>query len=141
DIVVVGDAIKVFRTMHHGRPLRALGFVSDEELAVLYANATALIFPSLFEGFGIPVIEAQAAGLPVICSDIEVLREVAGQGAIFINPQCGESMAKAIIDVVDSPELRTRMIKIGKENAARYSWRHATEGFLAACRAVMTAAR
>lgn len=137
DMIVVGDAIRTLSTISYSRPLRPLGFVSDEVLAVLYANAGALVFPTLFEGFGLPVIESQAAGLPVICSDIEVLKEVGGLGAVFVDPHNAESIAKAIVAVVDSPEKREELILAGKENAARFTWEHAIERFIAACRAVL----
>jgi len=137
DIIVVGDAIKVFRTIPHVRSLRPLGFVTDEVLTVLYNNAKALIYPSLFEGFGLPIIEAQAAGLPVICSDLPVLREIGGRGAVFVEPHSAESIAEAIVAVLDSPELQDRLIKLGKENAALFTSQYTTERFLAACRAVM----
>lgn len=140
DIIVVGDAIKVFRAIPHVRSLRPLGFVTDEVLTVLYNNAKALIYPTLFEGFGLPVIEAQAAGVPVICSDIAVLREIGGRGAVFVEPHSAESIAEAIVAVLDSPELQGRLIELGKENAALFTWQHAAERFLAACRAVMSEA-
>lgn len=139
DVIVVGDAVRVFKTMRHSRSLRPLGFVSDEVLTVLYANARALIYPTLFEGFGLPIIEAQAAGLPVICSDIRVLREVGGQAALFVDPHNPEAIAEAMIAVVDSTQLQQRLIKLGKENAAFFTWQRSTEQFLAACRAVMAA--
>lgn len=137
DVVVAGDAARMLRTMAPARSLRPLGFVSDEVLSVLYSNAKALVFPTFFEGFGIPVIEAQAAGLPVICSDIPVLREAAGKSAVFVDPHRSESIAEAIIRVVDSPELQKQLIDAGKENAARFTWRRAAEEFLRASRAVM----
>ena len=137
DIIVVGDALQTLENVPHPPSLRALGFVSDEVLATLYANAKALVFPTLFEGFGMPVIEAQAAGLPVVCSDIEVLREVGGQGALFFDPHSPEAMAEAIITIIDSPDLQARLIERGKQNAARFSWRNAVEKFLAGCDSVM----
>jgi glycosyltransferase involved in cell wall biosynthesis len=138
DMIVVGDAIKTLSMMSYSRPLRPLGFVSDEVLSVLYATAGALVFPTFFEGFGLPVVEAQAAGLPVICSDIDVLKEVGGKGAFFVDPHNAESIAKAIATVVDSPTKREELIRAGKENAARFTWRSAIERFVDACRAVST---
>jgi glycosyltransferase involved in cell wall biosynthesis len=136
EMIVVGDSIRTLSFISYSKPLRPLGFVSDEVLAVLYANASALVFPTLFEGFGLPVIEAQAAGLPVICSGIDVLREVGGTGAVFIDPHSAESIAGAIVEVVDTPEKRRALIQAGKENAARFTWQHAIERFIASCRDV-----
>jgi glycosyltransferase involved in cell wall biosynthesis len=133
EMIVVGDSIRTLASINYSSPLRPLGFVSDEVLAVLYANAGALVFPTLFEGFGLPVIDAHAAGLPVICSGIDVLREVGGSGAVFIDPHSAESIARAIVEVVDTPEKRRALIQAGKENAARFTWRRAIERFIASC--------
>jgi glycosyltransferase involved in cell wall biosynthesis len=141
DMIAVGDSIKTLSTIPYSRPLRPLGFVSDEVLAVLYANASALVFPTFFEGFGLPVVEAQAAGLPVICSDIDVLNEVGGRGAIFVDPHSAESIALAIIAIVDTSEKREALIQAGRENAARFTWQHAMERFIAACRDVSSEAK
>jgi len=140
DMVVVGDAIKTLGAIPYSEPLRPLGFVSDEVLAVLYANAHALVFPTFFEGFGLPVIEAQAANLPVICSDIDVLKEVGGGGAVFIDPRNAESIAEAIISVVDSLAKREELIRAGRENAARFTWQHAIKSFDDACRSASSQA-
>ncbi|MEK7994840.1 MAG: glycosyltransferase family 1 protein, partial [Planctomycetota bacterium] len=76
EVVVVGDAWQVFESIPCPPNLRVMGVVSDRVLAALYRCARALVYPTFFEGFGLPVIEAQAAGVPVVCSDLKVLREV-----------------------------------------------------------------
>ena len=138
DIIVVGDAARILKTIDHDKLLRPVGFVSDEVLAALYANTGALVYPTFFEGFGLPVVEAQAAGLPVICSNLEVLKEVGGQGTELVDPHDPESIANAIITVLDSPEKREELIRLGKENAARFTWPNAAERFLLACQTVIS---
>ncbi len=136
-IVAVGDCIRVLREIASPANLSVLGFVSDEVLTVLYHHAQALVFPSLFEGFGIPIIEAQAMSLPVICSDIPVLREVGGEGAVFVDPHSSNSIANGIVALVDSSDLRHQLVQKGLDNARRYTWRSSLEMFLSSCASVM----
>jgi glycosyltransferase involved in cell wall biosynthesis len=140
-LVAVGDCIRVLRGMPCPANLRVLGFVSDEVLTVLYSRASALVFPSLFEGFGIPIIEAQAISLPVICSDIPVFREVGGDGVVFVDPKSPKSIADAILTLVDSPDLQQRLVQKGIENARRYTWRRSLEMFVSACQSVLESKR
>jgi alpha-1,3-rhamnosyl/mannosyltransferase len=136
-LVAVGDCIRVLREMSCPENLHVLGFVSDEVLTVLYSHASALVFPSLFEGFGIPIIEAQAISLPVICSDIPVFREVGGEGAVYVDPNSPRSIANAVMTVVDSADLQQRLVQKGLDNARRYTWRRSMEMFLSACEFVI----
>ena len=133
EIVVVGDAVRVFQRLACPLNLRVLGVVSDQVLATLYRSARALVFPTFSEGFGLPVIEAQAAGLVVVCSDVPVLREVGGEGAIYVDPHSPEVIADGIQRALEDAVLRTELIARGRENAARFTWRRAAEAFLAAC--------
>lgn len=95
------------------------GRVSDDELADLYRRATALVFPSLYEGFGQPTLEAMACGCPVACSDAAALPEVAGDAARLFDPRDPRAIASAVNDVLEAPEEWTRR---GLAHAARYSW-------------------
>ncbi len=99
------------------------GFVPDEDLAVLYREASAYVFPSLSEGFGIPAIEAMASKLPVVCSDIPVLREVCGDEAVYFDPKDERDMADKISLVLSDRKLRQRLISSGLERARQFSWR------------------
>ena len=97
------------------------GFVDDEELKVLYKKAKAYNFPSLIEGFGIPIIDAQEFGVPIICSDIPVFKEIASEnGAIFcgVSPQ---NIANAIEMLLNNNDLEKSLINVGKENIKRFS--------------------
>lgn len=98
------------------------GHVADEELIALYQMATCLVFPSLYEGFGLPVLEAMIAGCPVITSRASSLPEVAGDAALLVDPLNAEEIAAAMQRVVQNEDLRARMIRDGRAQAARFSW-------------------
>lgn len=102
--------------------VRFLGFVSGDQLAWLYQQATAAAVTSLYEGFGLPALEAQAFGCPVVASNVGALLEVCGTAAMMVDPYDAESIARAMEELVDSPALRQRLIERGRENVARFSW-------------------
>ncbi len=104
-----------------------LGHVSDEELARLYGGARALVYPSLYEGFGLPILEAMACGCPVICSDRSSMPEVAGNAAIQISPNDPVAIADAISRVVDDDTLRQRLIKAGYLRCKDFNWKSTAE--------------
>lgn len=94
----------------------------DATLDQLYAGADAVLFLSAYEGFGLPVVEAQAHGIPVVCSDIPVLREVGGAGALYVDRSNPEAVAEALAAVMRDPARRDKLVRAGKENASRFSW-------------------
>jgi glycosyltransferase involved in cell wall biosynthesis/GT2 family glycosyltransferase len=98
------------------------GYLSREEMACLYAAASALIFPSHYEGFGFPVLEAMAHGCPVITTNVSSLPEVAGDAAILVNPDDASAIANAMVRLVREPELRAQMIEKGLEQSKKFSW-------------------
>jgi len=104
-----------------GRVAR-LGDVVREEMPLLYASALAYVFPSLFEGFGLPVLEAQAVGVPVICSNAASLPEVAGESAYFIDPHDVAGLARALVEVAEDGALREKLVAQGRANERRFSW-------------------
>jgi len=101
------------------------GWVSAQDLPYFYHLATALVLPSLFEGFGLPVVEAFACGCPVICSDRGSLPEVAGQAAWLVDPLQPEEIAEAIYSIATDQELRRNWIEKGLQRAREFSWRTA----------------
>jgi glycosyltransferase involved in cell wall biosynthesis len=115
-----------------GDDVRFLGWVSAAELEGLYAAAAAFVFPTLAEGFGLPVLEAMARGVPVACSDIPVLHEVAGESALYFDPRSEEAIAASMMRLLDDAALAERLAAAGPERAARFSWRRAAAETLAA---------
>jgi glycosyltransferase involved in cell wall biosynthesis len=108
-----------------GHMLRKLGTLSDAELVAAYRGATCFINTSLNEGFCLPVVEAQSLGAPVVCADIPVLREVAGEGALFFPPHDAAALASRISSIFGDAQLQQRMSQASLDNAARFSWRKA----------------
>ncbi|MBI4036771.1 glycosyltransferase family 4 protein [Candidatus Daviesbacteria bacterium] len=101
--------------------VKFLGYLPDEKLPALYLGAIALVFPSLFEGFGLPILEAQASGCPIITSNVSSMPEVAGKGAILIDPYNIDEIVNAMIKVQDE-KIRGQLIRAGFENIKRFSW-------------------
>ena len=108
------------------------GWLPRDALMDLYARAHAFVFPSTFEGFGMPVLEALAAGIPVACSDIAPLRELAGEAALFFDPLDEDAIAAALDRVISDQPLRRDLAAAGPERARPFTWRRAAEQTLAA---------
>ncbi len=98
------------------------GYVSDEDKHVLLAGAEALAYPSLYEGFGFPVIEAMAAGTPVLTSNVSSLPEVAGDDAVLVDPKDEHALAEGLRRILSDGELRERLIGPGRARAAGFTW-------------------
>jgi len=99
-----------------------LGYLNNEELAALYRGASCLVFPSFYEGFGLPPLEAMACGCPVIVSNIASLPEVCGDAAYYVNPYDVESIAEGMYKVLTDEDLRRSLIEKGLERAKLFSW-------------------
>jgi len=127
-LVVVGKPTVYMREVQqlidlHSTELKVifLSSVNDADLQVLYQSAVAMIYPSVFEGFGLPVAEAQACGCPVITSNTSSLPEAGGDAALYIDPQKPEEIGQAIWKVLYEPNLRESLIAKGKVNAQRFT--------------------
>jgi glycosyltransferase involved in cell wall biosynthesis len=107
------------------------GYVADADLVQAYRDADVLVLPSHFEGFGFPVVEAMACATPVVCSDIPVLHEVAGEAAGFANPDDPAALARAIVRVLTDEDHRRAMIARGRAQATRFTWERAARDTLA----------
>jgi glycosyltransferase involved in cell wall biosynthesis len=110
------------------------GWIPRQELHDLYARAWAFVYPSLFEGFGIPVLEAMAAGVPAACSDIEPIASNVGDAALRFDPQDPAAMVAALRRIVSDEALRARLAEAGPRQAAEFSWRKTAEVTLEALR-------
>ena len=101
---------------------RFLGWLPEDELDGLYRSATSFVFPSLYEGFGLPVLEAMARGVPVACSDRGALAEIANGAAVMFDPEHPRAIADAIERLLADPAERQRLGREGRENAQRFTW-------------------
>ena len=117
------------------------GFVSDDDLLQLYNACECFAFPSLYEGFGIPVLEAMACGRPVIASNAASIPEVADGAGILFDPYRNEEILRALADVLLDSELRARLERLGSQRAALFSWQKTAEATLEIYRQVVGAKR
>lgn len=115
-----------------GRPgITVLGYLSDDDLAAAYASAEVVCYPSLTEGFGLPVLEAMAAGARVVTSNTTSLPEISGGAAILVEPLSQHSIAAGIRQALDEPnDARAQRITLGKEVAARFSWTESAQQYI-----------
>lgn len=107
------------------------GYLSGEDLKKMYACATVFVFPSLYEGFGIPPLEAMACGCPVISSNVASLPEVVGDAGILIDPRNARRMADAVVSLIENDQVRNMLIERGLRRAEKFSWKASAEAALA----------
>jgi len=124
-----------------GDDVRLLGWVPAEELEGLYAAAAAFVFPSLAEGFGLPVLEAMVRGVPVACSGRGALAEVAGPAALTFDPLSEPEIAGAIVTLITDRDRAARLAAAGRERASAFSWTATADGTLAAYHRALAAPR
>jgi glycosyltransferase involved in cell wall biosynthesis len=108
--------------------------MSNDDLVVLYNLAEVFVYPSLYEGFGLPVIEAMACGTPVITSNVSSLPEVAANAAVLIDPRSEAEISTALEQLMEDPDLRMRLRRAGMERAKHFSWRRVAERTIEAYR-------
>jgi glycosyltransferase involved in cell wall biosynthesis len=106
------------------------GYVSDEQLVAEYQRADVFVYPSIYEGFGLPIVEAMASGIPVVTSTGGSLPEVAGDAALIVDPLDVAAIASAIHRIASEPSLRERLRTLGLARSARFTWRDAARAHL-----------
>lgn len=128
-LIIIGDEISKYPALRHAviqsrieDRVRFLGFVPIETLRVFYQSAAAFVFPSLYEGFGLPPLEAMACGTPVICSHVSALPEVVGDAAHIVNPENVFDIARGMREVLIDRQLRGTLVQKGFEQLKRFSW-------------------
>lgn len=129
NLIVVGDEISKYPSLRRAvdrhqvrRNVRFFGFVPELTLVALYKMADVFVFPSLYEGFGLPPLEAMANGTPVVTSNISAMPEVVGDAALTVDPYNIDEIAQAIRRILDDPELRTSLVTSGFKRAGQFSW-------------------
>jgi len=114
------------KTAYENSPFRQdihfLGYVPDEDLPVLLGGALCFVYPSLFEGFGLPLLEAMQAEVPIITSNLASMPEVAGPAARLVNPQATNAIAHAMQEIEEKPALRQQLIQEGRQQRGKFSW-------------------
>jgi len=103
------------------------GRIEDEDLPGLFAGADALLYPTLYEGFGLPVVEAMACGTPVLTSSTSALQEIAGGYAYLVDPLDVDAIARGILLLATDPKLRADFVELGRKRALDFSWDKAAE--------------
>jgi glycosyltransferase involved in cell wall biosynthesis len=132
------DLRELIRPLHREGRLELAGYCDPDRLWQLYVSARALLFPSLHEGFGFPILEAMAAGLPVLTADRGAMREVARDAALLVDPDREEAIAAGLLRLADDPELRDRLTRRGRERAAELTWRRTAEDTVAVYREILS---
>lgn len=113
------------------QPARYIGRVSDGELRALYDAAACFVYPTYYEGFGLPAVEAMACGCPVVASGIPVLRETCGDAALFCDPFSPDDIARQIARVLDEPKLTLQLVMNGRQRSAALTWDKAAQSLAA----------
>ncbi|HEU4682483.1 MAG TPA: glycosyltransferase family 1 protein [Gemmatimonadales bacterium] len=134
DVVVVGQRDpRIFggRGPLPSERIRPIGYVTDGELRALYEKAVCLLFPSLYEGFGLPTLEAMACGCPVIASNVASLPEICGDAALYCDPRDPGDIARRISQLLGQPELRHTLRSRALDRARGYRWRDTARGVMA----------
>ncbi len=121
------NLLKLFDKGQREGWLKYLGFTPSHDLPFLFSGAKAFIFPSIYEGFGLPVLEAMASGTPVICSDATSLPEVVGSAALLASPMDVEAFTNFINKVIDDPVCEEEMIRDGFAQAGKFSWQRCAD--------------
>lgn len=119
----INEVTKYYNLIVTGKDL----YVSRDELPLLYAAADVLLYPSLYEGFGLPVVEAMACGTPVITSNVSSMPEVGGSAVLYVNPEDSEDISNKLFDLTRDKNLREIMIKKGFEQAKKFTWKKCAE--------------
>lgn len=116
------------------------GYITDGEKQALYQHAAAFVFPSLYEGFGIPPLEAMACGCPVVCSSAASLPEVVGNAASLVPPEDEQALFEAIARVLEDTAYAQSLVREGREQVKKFSWQLSAEKLMAVCKEVLAEA-
>ncbi|MDE3254289.1 MAG: glycosyltransferase family 4 protein, partial [Bacteroidota bacterium] len=123
------DLLEKLKTYKYRKDVVMLGYLSDEQLESITASAYALVYPSWFEGFGLPLLEAMQSEIPVIASNAGSLPETGGEAALYAPPSDPDALAKHMLSLYKDENLRTSRIEAGKLQAARFNWDESADRF------------
>lgn len=131
---ILKQKIKELKIEKH---VKFTGFVPDEDLPVIYNGASLFVFPSFSEGFGLPGLEAQSCGIPLVSSNATCLPEIYGDGALYFNPANLTDMKEKILEVLQNRALQTKLISNGLDNAKKYTWEKTAQKTLEVYREIL----
>jgi glycosyltransferase involved in cell wall biosynthesis len=137
DLVVTGNKLwnneEEMKMIKDNPKIKQLGLVSDSELIALYNLAEVYVYPSMYEGFGLPILEAQACGCPVICSNTSSLPEVGGNSVVYVDPLNEKKLTETMRKIMGDDRLRKDIVRKGFENLKRFSWDKTAQETLNLC--------
>jgi glycosyltransferase involved in cell wall biosynthesis len=119
---LVDDFFKSLKHSPHANAIVLTGYLPDEDLCALYSSCTAFIYPSIYEGFGLPPLEAMACGAPVVASNIPAIKEVVNPAARLISPDSAPELTRTLLELLDSVSARKELSAAGVKRAAQFSW-------------------
>jgi glycosyltransferase involved in cell wall biosynthesis len=132
-----GEIGRTLQELHLEESVIFTGYVPDADLPAIYTGADLFVFPSLYEGFGLPPLEAMACGTPVVCSNAASLPEVVGDAAIMVDPYDVEGLAEAMLRVLTDADLREHLRRKGLERARQFTWERTARETVAVYREVL----
>ena len=121
------DLKKIIEKHNLNKRIRFIGFVEDKHISYIFKNSLAVVIPSLYEGFGIPAIEAMKQGVPVLCSNTTSLPEIFEDAALYFNPNSTEKIARSLVKIINNIKLRNILIKKGKKRVKEFNFRKTTK--------------
>lgn len=121
------DPTQALRSVEHREAVHFVGFVPDQDMPALYSAAELFSFPTLYEGFGIPVLEAQLCGTPVLTSCRSSLPEVGGDGALYVDPESEDDICSGMLHILQDPQTAAKLVEKGFANACRFSWKDSAQ--------------
>lgn len=133
-----GEVEEALRQSPYRADILLPGYLNSEELPLLLGAAEALVYPSLFEGFGVPLLEAMHAEVPVLTSEVSSMPEVAGQAALLVNPHSEESIAQGLLELHQDTALRQQLIEAGRHQRQQFTWEKATNDVWSAVQQLTT---